>query len=78
MWIAKVQEMSLLSYTWKNQQSEFRSSRAESAVGARAWRLARPRIKELCRITLALAACLAMMAAFVGLGVWIWVPYSHQ
>jgi hypothetical protein len=75
--IAKVQEMSFLSHTWKNQQSGFSSSRAES-VSVRAWRFDSPIIKELCKVALVLIFCLATMTAFVALGVWIWIPYSHQ
>jgi hypothetical protein len=73
---AAVQEMSFLSLTWKSQQLAFYSSRAEG-ISLRAWRLASPKIKELCKIALTLVICLATMVAFVALGVWIWVPYSH-
>ena len=70
--------MSFLSQTWKSQQSGFFSSRAKTAVGVRAWRFDSPIIKELCKIALALVIYFAIMTAFVALGVWIWIPYSHQ
>jgi hypothetical protein len=77
MRIAKVQEMSFLSHTWKTHQPGFCSSRAES-VNVRAWRLASSRIIELWKIAFTLALCLGIMTAFVALGVWIWVPVPHQ
>jgi hypothetical protein len=46
--IGKVQEMSFLSHTWKDQQSRFCSSRAKGAASSVRWRFASPRIKELC------------------------------
>jgi hypothetical protein len=69
--------MSFLSQTWKSQQSEFYSSRANSAI-VRALRFDSSIIKELCKVALVLMFCLATMTAFVALGVWIWIPYSHQ
>jgi hypothetical protein len=72
--------MSFLSHTWKGQQTPFRRSRAKSAaaVSVRAWGFDSPVIKELCKIVLALVIYFAIMTAFVAVGVWIWVPYSHQ
>ena len=37
-----------------------------------------PLIKELCKVVLVLMFCLAIMTAFVALGVWIWIPYLHH
>jgi hypothetical protein len=70
--------MSFLSHTVKSQQSGFFSSPAEGVIDVRAWRFASARLKELREIALTLAICLAIMTVFVALGVWIWVPYSHQ
>jgi len=50
----------------------------QRAIGVHAWRFDSPIIKEVCKVTLVLMFCLATMAAFVALGVWIWIPYSHH
>ena len=69
--------MSFLSQTWKSQQLEFCSSRANRAI-VLALRFDSPLIKELCKVVLVLMFCLAIMTAFVALGVWIWIPYLHH
>jgi hypothetical protein len=68
--------MSFLSHTWKN-QSGLCSSRAES-VTVRERRIASRKIMELWKIAFTLVICLAIMTAFVALGVWIWIPFPHQ
>ena len=63
--------------SWTSQRPEFHASRASSAI-VRALRIDSPIIKELCKVALVLMLCLAIMTAFIPLGLWIWIPHSYH
>jgi len=67
--------MSVMSHTATNRQFGLRAVRV---VYARLRRPALPSVKELWKVMLALAVFFAIMALFVALGVWMWIPPFHQ
>jgi len=67
--------MSVVSHTSTIRQLGFHSVRV---AYARLRRSALPTIKELWKVIFALAVYSAIMALFVALGVWMWIPPFHQ
>ena len=73
--VQRQEEMSVVSHTSTNRQFGFHAVRA---AYARLRLSALPTVKELWKVILALAVYFAIMATFVALGVWMWLPPFHQ